>query len=491
MVYLSKSKQVLFAKESNPGVAETLTSADALLRVIDVSFDPQFDNTENNEASPSFSVSKPRIGQRTSRATFSFLLAGRSDQDDQLDPPFNLLLEAAGFLSAPVQKITLDAGAFTSGTVLKSGQIFTATGSGAKGIIVGSVFSADTAQRTLRYIPYDPSDNGSPTPVDSADTDIVVNSTNNDYDATVDITTQTPADGGIGYLPLTKPQAEITIGAPSVGDSTFLKGDIIKGASSKAVGICAEEISGAGTLKYNPVIGNFTNGEILADVSADGDSTIATTSSGPSVGMFPTLTLWGFEDALRYKMRGCIVEQVEFQQSSGAQTIVQIQVLGILDTPDDQSPFDVLISGSAAAPRFMSADTAAADYSGTILNWDFGRLASFNVRIANEVSPRENAAKNGGIEVMVSGGRAVTVTHDAEVVPETTFKNFDKAVNLTKFRVRAGYGESGNVGNYFVHSFDDLTLNGLSTQDRAGKLAYNHESQANGEIDDEYAFVVY
>lgn len=478
MVFQSRNKQVLIAAELTPGVAIALDQSHLILPVINAAYTPTYGRVANDVSTPSFSEKADRPGLNTGRLTFGFEMGGPVDGLLTTAPPFHSLLRSSNFRGEALKKITI--GTFSSGTVLKQGQIFTTSPGNMQGLIFQSLYKNELGRTTLRYLPIGAAITG-------AQTSLTVNSEDNAYDATVTLSSPSPTDAGYGYIPHTRQLAKVTIGAIAGGSGTAGVGEVIFGNTSKAVGIVARNVAGAGDLFYIPVLGAFASAEVLA-LGTDGDLT--TTSSVPVIGEVPTLSAAIIEDGRMRVLRGALVTQLQITAISGQRPIATVQIDGIQSTPQDRLTYASLIGTQQPGARFVSADLQIVEQEAAGAQfWGYRNLNQLQVTIAAGAEPREDAGDSMGALQYLHGARRVTWGIDPEAINETAFPLTNKAQEQILFRIRAGWGTAGTHNAYELSS-DLLQVDSEQTADRGGKLVNQLQLRATGEIDDEFSMVM-
>jgi len=455
MPLISANRQLAFATEKEAGTAETLSTSSEFARVLNPQMNINLEEIADEAAAPSAGRLAPSQGLRQATMTFGVEIAGPkgSGEDATNDPFFHSLLLACGFKRVAAKTMTITGFKTGAGDVFKQGREFSGDVSSGQGRVLKTIFK-DQGTTDLIY-----EDLG--TDFTSSDTELTLSDTGGDYDGNiVEVSSQTPADLGIAYVPISRPVYTITY-STGIG-AGYAVGDILKGGSSKAVARVVEAVSSGGTKCRVEFLSKngFTASETVTN--EDQSDAVAVTATPQAAFAFPSLTLGLVEDRRMKKIHGAR-GQVQVVATAGRPVRLNFTFSGLYNPVTDQDPFDAAIDGGLTPPRFVSGN----HWFGT----SSGVCPPFNeLQITYNPSPAAvaNPKSSEGVEQFYGAQRVISGSIDPLAELETAFGLYNKADDKESFPMFFSWGST--AGNKYEIQMDQVVLGSPNSGDRNGLL---------------------
>ena len=484
---LSRLEQVALIQE----VREDVATSDASLYVIgNASFSvvaPQatFDlqTFERQIKRDTLTPLRGLTGMKMGMIKFSLEMAGNTTTDATVFPEFDLPLRACGFRREKLLRIP---GAFTTGTLLRHGDVVTQTGGGAGGATATVVSDTYTGQGELWVTQGESVANGSPTnstfflgsgtiTVGTGAT-IWTGTTASQTPAPVFTQTgalaMTTSNDGIGYWPITQAITNLATNASGIAvdipDGTVLvttvagtKNYFIKYGTQAAVGTEHTLVA------VRRIIGHTA---ISTAVKSTDDVTTYFTTSGVAAArevqyLAPTLTMGGLFDGVRESIAGAR-GTVKVRCAIGEPAMLDFEFKGKKNTFQDGGLLSGVSYSQALPPVILDADFSVADDTMTFAAEAVPPVSIVEFDMANTVQYRKSIDAATGLLESYIAERKPTFSVDPEALPEAFFDWLAMYSGNLNTRMRMRVGTTN--GNKFLITALGLAITASGVGDRDG-----------------------
>lgn len=473
----SKRRFQIFAQaETQPGVtisdASLFVAANAKLQPKDPVLTITVDQYQREITRASLAALTSISGKVECELTFAVEASGSSSLGL---PVWSTLLEACGLRKQAINVAPINATfAGTSGQKVIE-HLSVAAGNTESVIVIGDTWEGQS--RIRYYIPTGSDD------FESAETVTVTLPSTQTVTCT---TSNVGAAGGYSWFPVSANQLALDVNSVTGGGPA--SGDLLQGATSKAIVIARQAISGltaAAAFELLDGTINVSAGETLTNLTQSGKDVVIAAGATVSQTRIPTLTLGLIEDGVAKKMTGAR-GTVSMSGDIGKPVFFNFSFKGTLASVSDRAPVTGVTYDSQVPPKFMGAQVkvgsqVSASYPGynSFATMHTPRITSFMLDLGAQVSVQQDASQTNGTTVAYhTNTRQGKGSINPEVRPEAAFPLVTLLQNGTTFRLNVGWGTVN--GNRFLLSVPSCKPTSDGSGDRDGFATRDYGFDVSG-----------
>ena len=457
---LSRLKQVCIQQESTEGSAVadgTLYAAGNAAYTIS-SLESNFDLqvAERDILRDTLTPLRGLTGRKFGSIKFSLELAGHTSTSA---PEVDVPLKACGFRRQALRRYTI--GAITGGP-FKHGEVMSHTAGAVTATVVGDTYDGQTYMFVTQ-------ENGLGTGTLLAAPTTLTGATSG---ATVSGTAISSGTGGYGWWPTSFSITQLDFG--NALDNSAAVGDVIKGATSGAIGIVAVAATTSDTTLYvRRLIGHFSGTEAVSNITAANTLNSSTTIAETQLHI-PSLSIGALYDGVREAISGAR-GTVSLDCKIGEPIKLNFDFRGAKKSFSDGGLISGVSYTQALPAVWLDADNQVALDATTTYGTETTLNVSQNtIDMANDVQFRLSADDPTGQLETVITGRRPTFNMDPEYHPETHFGWLAAFAGNSNFRMRTRLGSPATPGTFlstekwFALSMPGCAITSMTPGDRDG-----------------------